>query len=244
MKKTMLAVLINLCFLVTCLYANYDLQQYFPMGQQDSWVYSLTERVASQEAVKEGTIITVGFVVSGEEAVSMSGPARMFFKYSDGEQNEYSISKDSEGLKATKFVEEGDQNSVFDPPVLLLPAKFNEGETVEYSGVVTYADSNGEKKKAKIKREFSLGGIEDIETKAGMFKECYRLSIKEVFDDEKEEIKSNLYTIWLSSEVGKVKEVVKTSISRLTDGEYKEFASEETTMELEKATVNGKSFGL
>ena len=244
MKKMILAVLINLCFLVTCSYADYDLQQYFPMGQQDSWVYSLTERVASQEAVKEGTTITIEFVVSGEETESMSGPARMLIKYSDGEQNEYAIGKDSEGLKVTKSKEEGDQDSVFDPPLLLLPTKINEGETVVYLGVVTYSDSNGEKKKEKIKREFSLDGVEDVETKAGTFKECSRLSVKEVLDDEKGEMKTNLYTIWLSTEVGKVKEVIKTSLSRLTDGEFKEFSSEETTVELEKATVNGKSFGL
>jgi len=213
------------------------------MGQQDSWVYSLTERVTTQGVDKEETMVAIEVTVSGEETEGMSKPSRMLIKFSDGEQNEYFISKDSEGIKASKFVEGSEECSVFEPPILLIPAIINEGETVEYSGVATYSDAGGEKGKATVKKEFSLGGLEDIETKAGAFKECIRLFVKEVFNLENGEIKDNSYTIWLSPEVGKVKEIIKTNISRLTDGEYKEFASDEATMELEKATVNGKSFG-
>jgi hypothetical protein len=244
MKRLFFLLLMNISLFATCLYAGYDLDKYFPTSQKDIWDYSMVEYDIGQEASKhEGDIgVEVRFLEGGAE-YGLHGAARMLIKYSDGERNEYFISKDSEGIKVSKFVKENNYYSVFEPPFLLLPSKINEGETREYSGIVTYFDSDKEKGKAKIKRELTMNGLEDVETKAGVFKSCVRIYVKEVINKENGEVKNKFYTFWFSPEVGEVKEVVRTITFRLVENEYKKTSSDESTMELKRTTVNGRSFG-
>ncbi|MFA5062562.1 MAG: hypothetical protein WC578_00620 [Candidatus Omnitrophota bacterium] len=244
MKKLFFLLLMNISLSATCLYAGYDLEKYFPTGQKDIWAYSMVEHDIGQEAGKnEAEIgVEVRFLKDGT-GNDLYGPIRMLIKYSDGERNEYSISKDSEGIKVSKFVKENNYYSVFEPPFLLLPSKINEGETKEYSGIITYFDSDKEKGKAKIKRELTANGLEDVETKAGVFKNCVRIYVKEVINKENGEVKNKFYTFWFSPEAGEVKEVVRTITFRLAENEYKKTSSDESTMELKRTTVNGRSFG-
>lgn len=238
-----IVLMAGICLFSLDAQAGYNLEQYFPLNRGDSWVYSLTERIAVQEVDSEEKVSAVEVTISGEETENVKEVVRMSVKY-EGDANDYFIIKDSAGIKAYKFLEDDGGYCVFDPPVLLLPAQMNEGENVEYSGIATYFDSMGNKRGTeKIIKVFSLTGLEDIKTKAGTFKDCLRIFLKEDFDSDFGEIENNSYTFWLSPEIGKVKEIINTILSRLSNNDNKEFLAKEGTMELEKATVNGKSFG-
>lgn len=170
----------------------YDLKEYYPLDQSNSWTYLVNENNNFHRitCAIEGTEI-----IGGVEAIKMG--------YSDGYREYLAI--DAEGLKKYKDFSE-DEYWIYVPPKLILP-NINVGQTQKISGNIIINDTKGNKLTENKRDEFvTLTSVEDVEVPAGKFTNCLKVSLVYIW----QEINMHRHgieniTIWFARGVGKVK---------------------------------------
>jgi len=215
-------------FMFTTLSLAYDLREYYPLSQGDSWTYSVIEGEESERR---------NLRIDGEEIVNGIKTVRIF----SGEDEYNCIAFDSEGIKKYKeFDIEDNEYEIYNPPKLIFP-NIEIGEVKEYSTNWIEYGMNGEKKEEGTETgQIKLESIENIEVPAGRFTDCLKFSI---FSEEKDtagNYEKGDCSVWLALGVGKVKEFC-------IDTEYEAETQKEDTsieiVELVSAVVDGKRIG-
>ena len=209
------------CFQVGNVF-SYEMKEYFPLSEGDSWIYSVVEDNAdiSQEEI----------AVKGLEEVGGINTVKVYH----GEEY-YCYAIDKEGVKNFKIFDEGEYD-LFDPPLVKYP-NINLGETQQYSVTRIRYGADGVKKSSEVE-EYSvkLENIEDVKVLAGNFKDCLkfvevRSRTKPNGTKQKETCK-----IYLAPGVGKIEEAC-SEIEVTPEGKSSTFGSVKS---LVSAEVGGK----
>lgn len=207
------------------LYA-FNLEEYYPLNEGNSWTYSVIEDEESYEETVR---------IEGKEIINNVGTIKMVYadKYK-------CIAFDLEGFKKYKDFD-GDEYEIFEPPKIIFPNNMKIAETKKYSiDSVKYNLDGAKIGETKEIGKISLESIEDIDVPAGKFSNCLKFSIiseekKIASDYDKDDC-----SVWLAPGIGRVKEFrVKTEYNAETQ---KEDTSIEI-MELVSALVDGKRIG-
>lgn len=219
-------LIIEIGVIFTSLVFAYELEEYYPLDQGNSWTYSAIE---NEESGKEIVRIEGKEIIRGVETVKM-----MFA------ENDYKcIAIDSEGIKKYKDFDE-DEYKIYNPPKFLFP-NIDIGQVKEYSTSWIKYGMRGEKKEEGVETgQIKLESIENIEVPAGKFTGCLKFSLISNEKTSDGGYESSDCTIWLAPAIGKVKEFC-------IDTEYDVEAQKEDTfieiVELVSAVVDGKRIG-
>ncbi len=196
----------------------FNMRDYFPLGQGDTWVW---------EYDGDGTQ-----TISGTETINGVDAVKMI----TGVENWYQLFTNSNGITYYKRYDANDiegcgwSQSVFIPPITLLPAEVSIGVKYTSNFTTYYTNCTGFEDTETSSTEASVEGIEDVTVPAGTFKDCLKIKIKgnNLFSDTGQ-VETGETTWWLAKGVGKVKE------TEIED-------TEEDTSELVSATVGGVSY--
>lgn len=219
--------LIGILFMFTVLSSAYDLREYYPLSQGNSWTYSIIEDEESyEETVK----------IEGKEIVNNVETQKMIYA-----EDEYEcVNLNSEGLKIYKSFDE-DEYEIFEPPKIIFPNDIRMGETKEYLiNSLKYNLDGAKIGETKEIGQISLESIEDTDVPAGKFSNCLKFSII----SEQKDADGNCYdkddcTVWLAPGIGKVKKFC-------LDTDYDREANESISVEMSElisAVVDGKRIG-
>ena len=230
MKTLVLVMSKILCLAIltiptNCVFA-YDLTEYYPLSQGNSWTYLVIEDAATFEyTLKE----------NGEELVEGAKTTRL-----RSNENEYEcFAVDEEGVKAYKSVE-GDTYEIFKPPKVIFP-NIKVGEAKTYSdNLLIYNMQDINIKKVTGESRILLQSIEDLEVKAGNFNNCLKFSLISEYQEPSGSYVRGDHTVWLAPGVGRVKEFY---YSQDYDPETKEEVSSVEIFELISAVIDGVKIG-
>jgi len=226
--KKIALVVYEIVFFFPILASAYDLKEYYPLNQGNTWKYLVTEDQKSHEDVVK---------IEGWKTVGNLEAQKIVHSNED-----YGcLTFDSEGLKQHRYFDKYGYE-VFVPPEIVLPDGIRAGETKEYLMDKIVYNPTGEKiDEKKESRKISLESIEDVKVLAGEFKNCLKFSII----SEGKDISGNYYneddcTVWLAQNVGEVK-------SFCIEKEYNPETRRKDTFievrELISAIINGKNIG-
>lgn len=193
---------------------TYNIAEYFPLGQGDTWFFSYGE---------EPTTISGTETINGVDAVKMI----------TGVENWYQLFTNSNGITYYKVYDANDiegcgwSQSVYIPPITILPAEVSIGVKYTSNFTTYYTNCTGFEDTETSSTEATVEGTEDVTVPAGTFKDCLKIKIKgnNLFSDTGQ-VETGERIWWLAKGVGKVK-----------DTEIED--TEEDTKELISATVGG-----
>lgn len=219
--------LIGILFMFTTLSSAYDLRDYYPLSQGNTWTYSIIEdEERYEEAVK----------IEGKEIINNIETKKMVYS-----ENAYEcVNLDSEGLKIYKSFDE-DKYEIFEPPEIIFSNNIKIGGTKGYSINSARYNLNGAKiGEIKETGQVSLQSIGDIEVPAGKFSNCLKFSIISEKKDAAGDCDKDDCFVWLAPGVGRVKEFcIKTEY----DAETQKEDTFTEIVELVSAVVDGKRIG-
>lgn len=218
MKKfsKILMCTITMLFLYISLAMAYNLKEYFPLDEGDSWTYSVMKdgRTTEGETRK----------IEGTEVVGDKETVRVILK-----ENKYlCIAFDKEDVKIYK-IHDPHGSIILNPPKIFFPnidigeSKINEGEGGE---------------SIQISLEST---IENVDVPAGKFSNCLRFSsITKWSKQSKGDYGSDNCTVWLAPGVGEVKQ---TCLKEQYHADVKEEETSFEISELTSAVINGEKVG-
>ncbi len=237
MRKSAVAILImGICLFSLNAEAQYDLAKYFPLDQDNRWVY-LIKSDGEEEATLTETVAIKGVEkIDGRETIKMFTDT----EEAEGEKDEgyFCIGMDSGGVKAYKYVGD-DGYTIYEPPLLLFPTQLKIGNTLEFSNSLTEYYYDAAPARASNVRKITLENLEDITIKSREFKDCLKFSIREETNYNNGEFDFSNWTIWLAPNIGKVKEIKFSTAFNIDEGVVKET----NELELKSAVIRGKNFG-
>ena len=172
----------------------YEIEQYYPLGQGDSWTYTTIEDEKMQK---------VTLKIEGEQIIDGKSAVKVFFR---GDKYQL-MGLDSEGVKIYKDFSE-DECEVYSPPMINVP-HMAMGENKEYSFVGISYDLEGKRiEEGHNTIKVRLEAIEDVKVVAGKFSGCLRYrSMQEVKMENRDFIERMICTVWLAPDVGMIKKV-------------------------------------
>ena len=204
----------------------YDIKEYLPLQEGNSWKYN--------ESV-DNNMNEKGIEVSDFETVNGTETVKLL--YSNGDYDY--VAFDSEGLKKYKFSEE-DSFDIYAPSRLLYP-DINEGEQKIILINITSFSSDGSKREYDEKATIKLETVEEVTVPAGIFSGCLKFSTISDLAQKNGNTYFNVDTVtWLAPGVGVVKEF---SMVTETDAETKKERTYTTVSELVSAIIQGNSIG-
>lgn len=232
-KKTALIVYRIMFFLIgttsifPALALAYDLKEYYPLNQGDTWRYSVIEGQKSQEEVVK---------IEGREIVGSVETQKIVYS-----NNGYGcLAFDSEGLKQYKYFDEYGYE-IFVQSEMVFPNEIKIGEAKEYPMSKIGYSLAGEKideKKESIK--ISLESTGDIKVPAGKFINCLKFSIISEEKSAAGDYNKDDCVVWLAQGVGEVKAFC---IETQYNAETKKKDTFTEIRELVSAIINGKNIG-
>ena len=217
---------------MTILFSNlalaYDLKEYYPLGQGNSWTYSaidITE--VSEETVR----------IEGKELIDGLETVRMQY-VDDG----YScIAYDHEGIKEYKDFEEN-YSEFFNPPLIVFP-NIEIGESKSYLVDSIIYDIDSEKiAESTSTIQISLESVEDVKVPANIFTDCLRFSKISEWRKSDGSFGTDKCVIWLARGVGRIKEFCIYRY-RMPGSETTEISTSSVIYKLISAVVDGKKIG-
>jgi hypothetical protein len=158
----------------------YDIGEYWPLGQGDTWTYS-NLGAGSDTQIVSGTITLSGKVYS-----------RMV--YSDGWQDFMFV--DAEGVHLGGMLDGSNQMTMV--PAVLIPSSLQPGQSSSMTFIV-YQNSVSQ---GEGSMDVIFAGVETVTVPAGTFPDCIKLDMNVVFPGES----GTHWYMWLAKGVGKVKE--------------------------------------
>ncbi|MFH1441737.1 MAG: hypothetical protein ABIH18_06865 [Candidatus Omnitrophota bacterium] len=210
----------NMIFLCNNFALAFNLKEYYPLEQGNSWTYVISDE---KNIVEENTI-----AVDNTELFNRIKVTKIT---ASTEEDEYTYTAiDSQGIKEYKVLDDN-TSYIYTPPRLLFP-NIEIGKSIEYSTNLMRANDNSIKEiDAGI---ITLDSIEDIEVSAGKFKDCLKFT-KNYSNKEEDGNKCKTYdcSIWLAPNIGKIKEFC---IETKKDNNTFHFK----LLELKSAIINGK----
>jgi hypothetical protein len=183
------------CATTTIQTYTYNIAEYFPLGQGDTWIWEYDGDETQ--------------TISGTETINGVVTAKRI-----DEDGDYELFTNSNGITLYKNYDADDlegcgwSQSVFTPPITATPAEVSIGAKYTSNFTTNYTNCRGESKTTTSSMEFTVEGIEDVTVPAGTFKDCLKLKMKSnnMFSDEGQ-IQSGEETIWLAKGVGEVKSI-------------------------------------
>lgn len=226
-----LILVIVIIFLFTSLAMAYNLKEYYPLAEGDSWTYSV---IKDKRGAEEKTDKVAGIEVVGNVETK---------KMISGEDKYACIALDSEGVKLYK-ANDDDKYTIFNPPKIIFPniENIEIGETRGYSvRAMNYEGSSIKDERSEsvqISLEFTM---DDVDVPAGKFSNCLRFSTITKWNEQLSgDNETENCDVWLAPEVGKVKEsCVKSKYKAKTN----ETLSSTVEYGLISAIVGGKELG-
>ncbi len=223
-------------FLFTGVLLAYDLQEYLPLAEGNTWVYKMKNGENGVETTDQEINKVKGTEKIGEvETV----------KVISNKTISKCIAIDDEGAKMYKYWGwSGGEYEVCSPPKMLFP-NISLGESRTYP--IQSAQSNIDDVVAEGTMEegtltITLDSVEDIDTPIGKFKDCLKFSsVYEFKKVHRPESGKETMTIWLAPGVGKVKS--DEAFSEYNAETKKEAKSTELLI-LEDATINGNKVSI
>lgn len=204
----------------------YNLNEYYPLSQGNTWTYSVIE---DGNGYKETVKIEGIEIIEGAETVRI--------KYAGDEYTCLAI--DSEGIEMYKYFD-NDEYEMFNPPAIVFP-NIEKGDTKRYSFNSIIYNVKGKKiGEAVIDFLVTLEAVEDVEVAAGKFNNCLKFSTITEWKEKDGKYERDDCTDWLSRGVGMVKEFC---LSTEHDAETKEEEMSTRLSELSSAIVDGKKIG-
>jgi len=180
--------------------AAYDMAEYFPLNQGDEWIY--IDNFSMDGRLPEKTVIEGTELVNGVETIKFEGG------------NCYTM--DSEGLKLYKWYPFAPVHFIFDPPRIVFPAQFDEGETYldSISAEGYFNDDDTFIDTFTGNNTVILQLVEDVTVPAGTFKDCLKIYTYMTLQETTE---------WYARNIGLIKRrehgsVVDVLISATVDG--------------------------
>lgn len=233
MSAKRLALLISkiLCSAIVIISTNYvfayDLEEYYPLAQGNSWTYLVIEN----EEIYERT-----FTICGHELVEDVRTSRFCLS-----KDEYRcMNIDDEGVKKYKYADE-DSYGIFKPPNIAFP-KIETGETKTYSSNLMIYNMDGLNiKKATDSCRILLECVEDIEVSSGKFNNCLKFSVTSEYKESGGFYSREDRIVWLAPGAGMVKELCYSSEY---DPEAREEGCSVKIYELISAVIDGKKIGV
>jgi hypothetical protein len=179
---------------------TYNVAEYFPLGIEDTWTYLEDTSDYFTSTVTETVII------DGVEAKKLHDDYG-----DDGSYNLFTI--DTIGLRKYEFYEydtadDSWERQIYDPPITILPAEVSIGTVQNFDATVYYSDSNDLSTTGTISGNMTVEGIEDVTVPAGIFVDCLRLKLTQIFtfsDGSHSYSYADEVTIWIARGVGIVR---------------------------------------
>jgi len=207
--------------------AAYNLEDYYPLDQGNSWTYEISGGGEKRESVRR---------IDGNEMVEGIVTVKVF----SGADNYECVAVDYEGIKVYKDAEKDDY-TIFSPPLILFPNIEVGEKRGDAINLISYYAYGVKEKEVSMGIETTLEAIEDVEVPAGKFSGCLKFSIVSSIKDPERDYYNEEYTaIWLAPGVGKVKEF---SIDTEYDPETEEKADFIETYKLTSAVVGQEKIG-
>lgn len=171
----------------------YDLKDYFPLGQGNSWRYAVIEN---------GKGYAKTYRVNGKEA--LSDIETTVVEDSDGAYNCFAV--DSHGVKQYKYSKK-DRYGIFNPERMIFPV-LEIGEDAKYITNLEKYTIDGQKigPTSVVERILLESATEEIEVPAGKFNDCLKFSVLTNSRDFNGSYATYDCTIWLAPGVGKIKQ--------------------------------------
>lgn len=231
-KALILAIAIVVVFAPSA--SAYNLEEYYPLHQGNSWTYSVIE---------DGDIFEETVRIEGKEIIEGVETVRMVdVEDEDEDENDYRcVAIDSEGIKEYKYFDaelNGDSEyEIPDPPKLIFP-NIEIGENKKYSINLIAYDLEGAKtgERSSESGQILLDSVEDLEVPAGKFRDCLKFSSISEWKEPDGSFDRDDCTIWLAPGVGKIKEFC---FNIEYDAEAEETSTESEIYELISAVVDG-----
>lgn len=233
-KKTMLirskisffAIVIILIFPMLTL--AYDLEEYYPLKEGNSWTYVIAE---DKDYYRETYKIEGKESVEDTETIKINVEDRMVY-----------IAIDSQGAKKYKdFYQNENEYEIYNPPVLLFPNNTEIGESKSFSSNSKLYNIDGIKREeASAEGNVVLESMEDVDVPAGKFKNCLKFSSVITWVENDGSHKEDC-TISLAPGIGKVEEFC---ISTEYDKENKIINKNSEMDQLISAVIDGKEIGV
>ncbi len=176
---------------------TYNIAEYFPIGQGDTWTYNNAET----------------HLISGTEAVNGVIATKMITDVANGDT--YLLFDIYSGaLRFHKIVDLDDiagcgwSWTVFNPPAIMMPAELSIGGIHTTSTTASYENCAGLVVTQTITHEGTLEAVEDVTVPAGTFKNCLRYKMVTLNIPNDQGVPSNAYqTWWMAKGVGLVKTI-------------------------------------
>jgi len=223
----LLFLIIGCIFIFAPSVLAYDLGEYFPLGQQDTWKYKVTKDEAASEYVLK---------IDGKEMIGNTETAKMFIFA----ENYQGIAIDSEGVKEYKNAD-SNEYELFNPPKIMFP-QMEVGQAKSYSVNFTIYSTAGENLgEGSEEGHVTLESIESVEVPAGKFDDCLKFILSSDWKLAGGNSEKKNYTIWLAPNIGKVKE---SFFSVEYDAATKEEEISIEVRELISAVIGGKNIGI
>lgn len=178
----------------------YDMEDYYPLNENDRWVYNYKaddngEEIVSQEVAK----------VKGAESIAGVETKTMLSKKFDNQ----AVAVDFEGVKLYKsWGWSGGDYEHFNPPKMLYP-NMEKGETKTYTIESVAHNMDDEIVNTTMKSgtlTVTLEAVEEVEVPAGKYKDCLKfISVYEYKYPHRPASGKETSTVWLAPGVGRIK---------------------------------------
>lgn len=264
MKNNKIQIILTLVFVLSLFFlpgiaetsATYNLKDYYPLNQGDSWLYEdedgvyMESKVSGTEMFNElkATRIIEKYVKWGQtiknfEYLSVDESNLRVFKFRNLIEYEHPWTrgfKTEEGYQEKKVKYE-EKILSYEPP-LTIPTFFSLGETKTYktNKNMTHKDIDPEGNilnswswQTPITEKVTLEKIETITTAAGIFNDCLKIRHQGVEGEGDGTWTTRDISIWLAKDVGMVKVV-----------NNREWGGQDRNKELIFATINGNDIGV
>lgn len=215
-----------------------SLNEYYPLGENDSWTYAT--KIISEEETRD-TLHTRK--VEGIENVDGVDAKRIAYGWSDKDVVEtYYIIEDAEGLKISKIIRGNEIEKTFTPPACIFPFNIREKKQFSFDSEFTSKNldpNNPMVENSKCSVNIYYDGQEDVVVPAGEFLDCMKLTKASTISFLNGKISEIKDITWLAKGVGVVKENVEIikSFEGVTEIRRNEGYN------LVSATINGKGLG-
>jgi len=217
----------------------YNLKEYYPLGEGDTWVYKLV--------VNEGNVEIIDQEIAKIKGTEKIGKVETRKIMSLQSKNQC-VAIDSEGVKLYKYWGwfNGDYET-YEPPKMFFPNNMKVGESRTYkiiSTIYDVRDIEDERIRDAGVLTITLASIEDVEVRAGKFKNCLKFVSVYDFEEKNEaEIGKETITTWLAPGIGRIK-IEHNSVQYCQDARYCQNEKKEDkiteSLELTEAMIKGK----
>ncbi|MBS1113033.1 MAG: ompB-2 [Nitrospirae bacterium] len=173
--------------------AIFNIAEYFPLGQGDTWTY------------REGDTELTTRTVSGTQKINDVNAVKVI-----DEDGDYQLWTNSNGIVWYKEYDADDipgcgwEQLIFSPPIHASDPLVSVGSSYISNTTLAETDCTGKSSTTSFSYEFTIDGIEDVTVPAGTFSECLKITGIMTVNGTSQTTEQS---IWLSKGVGQIKTI-------------------------------------